>query len=358
MVSCRIVSFVFLLGSAMVVRAEIPTQLGPNGHRIPATLPHMYEHAFRIQNSMEKQADREERNGRPGSAFRNILRLRFQLPPEQFLSFETSAQRFADAERRIQAQMFAVIAAEKTAHRVKVNFATSTPSKSAIDSMHELIAERDGISAGEIEVLHQALGPKTAQRLDAAVVNLYNEAQQTSPNVLHPDVYGPCPTDPSCIYYDDVPGPPDTDDGGGASDPPPTCFAQLKYRSVPVMGIDTSYNHSFWWIQDSNETQWVTDAGPTGNCLPSCGFLNDWVVQGTVGHYPQDNAGAAVAWTSGTQSGPVCSQVDDLYDFAITWPNNSTSYAVGRAPNSNTFAHEAATAGGFNPAAPPNAPGW
>ncbi len=134
------------------------------------------------------------------------------------------------------------------------------------------------------------------------------------------------------------------------------CFAQLKYRPVYVLDYYAG-NHSFWWIQDSTSTHWVADAGPQGSCPLNCGYLVDWVTQGDVGHYPDDNSNASLAWSSGVSSS-VCTQVTNLYNYAVNWPQTTYSYEMGSSPNSNTFSHWAGNAAPFSPTAPPNAPGW
>lgn len=136
------------------------------------------------------------------------------------------------------------------------------------------------------------------------------------------------------------------------------CFAQLKYRFVTAFGISTGYNHSFWWFLDSSNTHWVADGGPSSApCPGNCGYLNAWVVPGNSGHYPADNSGDALAWSSAV-SPSVCSSVRNLYTFALGWPQNVTTYYGLTGPNSNTFAHEDSNAAPFSATPPPNAPGW
>jgi hypothetical protein len=135
------------------------------------------------------------------------------------------------------------------------------------------------------------------------------------------------------------------------------CFAQLKYRLVTIGGIiPTPFNHSFWWIKDFRETRWVTDAGPSGNCITDCGYLINWVMMGDVGYYQDDNSGAALAWSSDVSSA-VCPAVTNLFTFAVGWNETQYSYSFP-SPNSNTYSHFAANAAGFSPTPPPNAPGW
>lgn len=136
----------------------------------------------------------------------------------------------------------------------------------------------------------------------------------------------------------------------------PRCFAQLKYRPVIVGGLPLG-NHAFWWIQNSAGTQYVTSGGPSGSCLPNCGYLVNWTVQGSTGHYPEDNSSAATAWSSGLSSS-VCGGVSNLFNFAATWPQATYQYQMGGAPNSNTYARWAGESAPFAATAPPNAPGW
>jgi hypothetical protein len=141
-----------------------------------------------------------------------------------------------------------------------------------------------------------------------------------------------------------------------------SCFAQLKYRAVP--DIPTTANHSFWYIQDGYGDQYIVDAGPTSSCPLSCGYLNDWITPGTVSsHYNTapslDSSSATTAWNVGPSSGQLCTQVLRIETFALAWANNTTTYKLDGAPNSNTFTHEAGTAAGFTTMTPPpTAPGW
>ncbi len=132
----------------------------------------------------------------------------------------------------------------------------------------------------------------------------------------------------------------------------PVCFARLKFR--PVAG---PANHSFWWIQISSGAQYIIDAGPTGDCVLTCGYLDDYISLGTAGYdYPADNSDQPTSFDSGTSSA-VCSQVTQLLTYAETWPQFTYAYYL-TGPNSNTFAHGCATAGGFAASQPPGAVGW
>jgi hypothetical protein len=142
---------------------------------------------------------------------------------------------------------------------------------------------------------------------------------------------------------------------GGPPLPPPTvCDAQLKYRPV----LYTGKNHSFWFVQDENGTQYVIDAGPTGPY--GTGFLNDWIVQGTTGHYPEDNEGAGTWYDSGW-SCQVCGQVGRMLGAAFEYyfsVNNSIKYHGILGPNSNSFARWNGEEGWFYPSSPPDAQAW
>jgi hypothetical protein len=141
------------------------------------------------------------------------------------------------------------------------------------------------------------------------------------------------------------------------------CYAQLMYRSVGPSWAELG-NHSYWWYQDSNDINWVTDAGPTGSCIsvsgiPNCGYLNSWIAQGDQGHLTADQPhNDTTAWfaTPGTS---VCPATVQLSQYQYDWKQNTTLYQIGGAPNSNTFAHRSGTAASFNiTTPPPNSPGW
>jgi RHS repeat-associated protein len=151
---------------------------------------------------------------------------------------------------------------------------------------------------------------------------------------------------------------------GAADDNSSDCFAQLKYRHVP----DTISNHAFWWVQDSTGTQWVMDAGPVGNvtattgvdATPDFGYLNDWVTEGSVGHYAADNSGATTSFSTGPPSSATCTSVNNMLRAAWNWNrniNNTIPYDP-TGPNSNSYARYIGQAGGYNPAEPPYATGW
>jgi hypothetical protein len=142
--------------------------------------------------------------------------------------------------------------------------------------------------------------------------------------------------------------------------PPPaaTCFAALEYRPVYKLGINTSYNHSFWWVKLANAGNYVMDAGPAGSCLPSCGYLIDWVTPGNQGHYPEDKSTDSRAWNSHYETGSLCLKVSSAEYYAATWPKTTYVYKIGRAPNSNTWSHDVDTYAGFGAPAPPRVPGW
>jgi len=163
--------------------------------------------------------------------------------------------------------------------------------------------------------------------------------------------------------------------GPGAPPPPPPpcninqpnccpqCFAQLKYRSVYALGVNTGKNHAFWYVGDGTGSTEIIDAGPADpDCSPyhRCGLLIDWPPFGPSGHYREDNPGAATAWTA-PQSNQLSTEVFFLEFSAATWNSNNpnTWYVIDGAPNSNTFAHDMANDAGFtNVTAPPSAPGW
>lgn len=134
------------------------------------------------------------------------------------------------------------------------------------------------------------------------------------------------------------------------------CFAQLKYRPVFAGLGSVLGNHSFWWIQDNTNTKWVIDGGPSGSCLPNCGYLNAWVRKGNTGYYSQDNSNDNLAWSSAV-SPSLCGGAGSLWTYGWYWPQTLYNYSYP-SPNSNTFAHLASNYAGLSPTTPPNCPGW
>lgn len=70
------------------------------------------------------------------------------------------------------------------------------------------------------------------------------------------------------------------------------CIAQLKYRSI----LGGEAEHTFWYVLDSSQIQYIIDGGPSGSCSPDCGYLNDWV---TTGVAPFGSTGIPADTTSG-----------------------------------------------------------
>jgi hypothetical protein len=139
------------------------------------------------------------------------------------------------------------------------------------------------------------------------------------------------------------------------------CFAQLKYRAVQIWIFEVG-NHAYWWFQDGNGQNWVTDAGPTKNCLNTsldCGFLNSWAKAGNKGQLPDDDAiNNALAWQA-QPSPSLCTNTGWLMDYQQQWRQNTTPCGKNKAWNSKTFAHSSGSNAIFTiTTPPPNAPGW
>src|SRR5439155_8710848 len=129
--------------------------------------------------------------------------------------------------------------------------------------------------------------------------------------------------------------------------PRPPCFAQLKYRYAMA-----GCNHSFWWIQTSDQHQYTISGGPTGSL--GRGTLNVFVSEGSTNNkFPKDNSGDSTAFDTGL-SPEVCGKVDKLKAAADSFPNGKIDYKRPPGPNSNSVAHYLGQQAGFNPTAPPN----
>jgi len=144
---------------------------------------------------------------------------------------------------------------------------------------------------------------------------------------------------------------------GPANVNPPECFAQLKYRSI----VGGEATHTFWYIQLPSGTQYIVDGGPSGNCLPDCGYLHAWVTAGVVpfasSGLPGDSTSVGTWWSAGPTSQALCPGATAIWSFGTYWQQTVTNY-VYTGPNSNSFAYGAAEEAGFAATAPPTAVGW
>jgi len=137
------------------------------------------------------------------------------------------------------------------------------------------------------------------------------------------------------------------------------CLAYDYYRSVTFIGVPTGANHNFWFVETLYGAPYVTDAGPSiASCSPvsACGYIERWILPGTVGHYAADNITLATLWFNSGYTTLNCTKVGALYTAATIWPTTIAYHLTG--PNSNTYAFDMGTAGGFTVPTPPASPGW
>jgi hypothetical protein len=137
------------------------------------------------------------------------------------------------------------------------------------------------------------------------------------------------------------------------------CLAYDYYRSVTFIGVPTGANHNFWFVETLYGAPEVTDAGPSiTSCSPvsACGYIERWIIPGTVGHYAADNITLATLWFNSGYTTLNCTKVGALLTAATIWPTTIAYHLTG--PNSNTYAFDMGTAGGFAVPTPPASPGW
>ena len=253
------------------------TQIYKQDRLVQANLPRMYEHAFRVQNIMEKQTAEQERRGVSGFAFREILRSRLGLTEEQYALFQKAALRFDPVDREIRTRLHAAAQADGAKHP-----RTRALSAVAMAQVGDLRASRGRAAEDEIEAIHKFLDPSAAQQLDDAVARLYSDGQAhrigkaghialrtkvpgkstqatsqvSSPRILPP----PCPPRVVCVDDDDGGGDDDDDDDDGGPPPPPA-------DPTPVI---TAITPSIW---DAGQTQTVTITGSSfGTNAPALSF--------------------------------------------------------------------------------------
>src|ERR1700722_12352748 len=186
-----VLMIVFALSMA---QAQEPTQ---SVHSAPVPLPQMYEYAFTFQAATEKLASEREEKGGDGSAFREILRLKFQLTETDFTAFENSSTLYHLKDQEVRARVKQMVLEDRAHHPNSPGI-----SKGAFMLIQNINAERDSFASEEINEIHSALGPAVATQLDEVVTAFYTSAQQgsrkaiTAPSKLSPLVIGPSPLMP------------------------------------------------------------------------------------------------------------------------------------------------------------------
>lgn len=157
-------------GLASMAIGQIPYQLDVHGNHVPATLPHMYQYVFHLQNEMDKLADQKQ--GASSEAIRDSLRVHLQLNEQQFALFREASIHLNDEEQRI------LTAKPGTNGPPPGQGSQSLAAEEMRSGVHPMYAAVDQAASDEVDRLHKALGPKTSSSLDAAVVEMYSNGQR------------------------------------------------------------------------------------------------------------------------------------------------------------------------------------
>lgn len=271
--------------SASPLRAQSPKCIDGPGTQDSATLSRMYEHAFRVQNSMDAQALEQEERGTSGSAFRDFLRLKFKLTEEQFAPFEASVLRFDPLDQDTKTRTHTLSEVDRAAHP-----GTRALSPDARNRILGLLAGRDKAASDEVEAIHEALDPVIAKVLDDAVASLYGESRRSGlrEGAMHPAgaegalrqaqtvAQGPLPSvifnPPACDTC--LPDDDDDDDdggggGGGSGGPTPTVTLSISFTGNKSAGDNLSFEAAAPTIECSESLN-----------LHSCPTYWGWNIEG------------------------------------------------------------------------------
>jgi RHS repeat-associated protein len=144
--------------------------------------------------------------------------------------------------------------------------------------------------------------------------------------------------------------------------PQPQCFCQVKYRYfyVDVLGKQLGpYTHSFWYLQTPGGTPWILAAEPTSRSIGAA-YLNSDIRQGPGIWVGDDTPGNGIVWFNTGVTTSSCSNTWVMINSADAWPNYTYLYdPLGKwGPNSNSFTHFLANAGGVVVSPPPLSVGW
>lgn len=180
------------------------------GSGISASLPQMYEYAFRLQNNLTKIAYDREKTGKSGTPARNLLAQRFGLPAKQIAAFNKAAKRFAEKEEYTNLRIHDIHSQDRTAH-------PNSPvlSEAVRPTVHTLVANLDLEASREMDDLRRSLGPELMKQLNEGVIHLYMGAnavraksspaqahiETVEPNLSAADAVSPlfCPPPPCSI---------------------------------------------------------------------------------------------------------------------------------------------------------------
>jgi pimeloyl-ACP methyl ester carboxylesterase len=130
---------------------------------------------FRCTAGDDAQAAAQEYKGESGVASRDILRLQLQLTAEQFAPFQNAAMDWQQQLSSTQARIDSIAQADRALH---ANARTlSAQAKAAI---RVLLAGLPKQEALDIDSIHRDSDALSAQKLDEAVMNLYQDALANS----------------------------------------------------------------------------------------------------------------------------------------------------------------------------------
>jgi hypothetical protein len=144
-----------------------PVEYDENGQLVPATLPHMYRYAFRVQNAMERFATRAASQGRDSSV-RYVLRYELGLDNADFGLFEDTAIRFGAADKDIRHQIVAARKADWATHP-----RTWALSAKAVGVVDGLLAQNENELQTQVGILRGSLSAKSTAALDKRVARFY-----------------------------------------------------------------------------------------------------------------------------------------------------------------------------------------
>jgi len=181
---------------------------GSATHRTEAALHQIYEWAFRLENKMESRAAIAGKPTDPMLGESYSLAPKLRLTQEQFLAFQSAAQRFDGTDSEAAARIRALANLDRSNHPD-----ARALSKDASASISLEIANRLNAAAREAENLRKTLGPQTAAQLDRTIAELFRQAAKRSPAGLRAVKAADSSTiqQPGVIIQD----PPITDPGSG-----------------------------------------------------------------------------------------------------------------------------------------------
>jgi hypothetical protein len=182
-----VIALLCLLASPLAF-GQANAALPQTGQNARAPLSHLYWHFLLYQAHLDKAAAAREQQGRDGSWLRNHYQQRLGFTDSEYALVRESAVQLESDLKRIDAEVQAVIEADRAQHSRVLGSPNDLPP--VPQRLLELRDERERMIQRDVDSLKGVLGPKLAAKLDSFLESEF------APNVTVQHVGPPRPHNP------------------------------------------------------------------------------------------------------------------------------------------------------------------